>query len=272
MAVAECGVGPVSARIPSVSGSIPTVEAVVARLAAAGCVASEAEAVALLAEAPDAATLESWVRRREGGEPLEWITGIVRFCGHRLRIVPGVYVPRPQTEELARRAAALLSENGRALDLCTGSGAVAVHLAASVPTATVIGVDIDPRAVACARRNGVPVAAADLAAPFGPTARFDVVTAVAPYVPTDAIGLLPVDVRAHEPRDALDGGADGLDLVHRVIAVASALLRPGGWLLIEVGGDQDRVLAQRFSVVGFHQWEAWVDEDGDLRGMAAQRT
>ena len=245
-----------------------------ARLAAAGCVAAEEEASAFLAAAPDAAILESWLRRRERGEPPAWITGAVRFCGRRLRLVPGVYVPRPQSEELARRAAALLPDEGLAVDLCTGSGAVAAHLAASVLTATVIGVDIDPRAAACARRNGVVAVVADLAdlaAPFGPTAGFDLVTAVAPYVPTDAIALLPADVQAHEPRVALDGGSDGLDLVRRVIEAAGDLLRPGGWVLVEVGGDQDVRLPPVMSAAGFDRLVAWADEDGDPRGMAAQK-
>jgi len=245
---------------------------VAARLAAAGCLAADEEAATFLAESPDGATLESWLQRREQGEPPAWITGTVRFCGRPLRIAPGVYVPRPQTEELARRAAALLPDGGRAVDLCTGSGAVAAHLAREVPTATVIGVDVDPRAAANARGNGVVALIADLAAPFGPTARFDVVTAVAPYVPTEAIGLLPADVRAHEPRLALDGGPDGLDLVRRVVAAAGTLLRPGGWLMVEVGGDQDHVLAPGFASAGFGRVDSWADEDGDLRGMSAQRT
>ena len=167
---------------------------------------------------------------------------------------------------------ALLPDGGRAVDLCTGSGAVAAHLAREVPTATVIGVDVDPRAAANARGNGVVALIADLAAPFGPTARFDVVTAVAPYVPTEAIGLLPADVRAHEPRLALDGGPDGLDLVRRVVAAAGTLLRPGGWLMVEVGGDQDHVLAPGFASAGFGRVDSWADEDGDLRRMSAQRT
>ncbi|MGI8778407.1 MAG: N5-glutamine methyltransferase family protein [Acidimicrobiales bacterium] len=242
------------------------------RLAAAGCVSAAEEAAGLVAAAPDEPTLEAWLRRREDGEPPAWITGAVVFCGRPLHIGPGVYVPRAQSEELARRAANLLPDEGRAVDLCTGAGAVAAHLGAQVPTALVVGVDVDRRAAACARRNGVPAAVGDLAAPLRARAGFDVVTAVAPYVPTADLRLLPADVQRHEPRLALDGGDDGLDLVRRVVADAGQLLRPGGWLLIEVGGDQDRALAVTLAATGFDIANPWWDDDGDLRGLAAQAT
>ena len=248
----------------------PSRDVVVGRLRAAGCVAAEAEADELLAAAPDAATLETWVCRREQGEPPAWIIGSTIFCDRPLHVAPGVYVPRSQSEELARRAAALLPEHGRAVDLCTGTGAVAARLATEVPTATVIGVDIDARAASCARRNGVVAVVADLAEPLRP-GRFDVVTAVAPYVPTRSLELLPADVQRFEPRLALDGGDDGLDLVRRVVAAAGGLLRGGGWLLIEVGGDQADPLGPAFAAAGFAAITPWTDDDGDLRGVAAQR-
>lgn len=248
----------------------PILEAVVDRLLAAGCVAAEEEAAELVAAAPDEGTLEAWLRRREQGEPTAWITGTVVFCGQSRHIAPGVYVPRAQSEELARRAATLLPADGRAVDLCTGAGVIAAHLKAEVPTATVIGIDIDVRAAACALRNGIPAAVADLAAPLCSHEGFDVVTAVAPYVPTGALRLLPADVQRYEPRLALDGGADGLHLVRRVIAAARRLLRPGGWLLTEVGGDQDDVLSPTLTAAGFDLVTPWTDDDGDLRGIAAQ--
>jgi release factor glutamine methyltransferase len=189
-----------------------------------------------------------------------------------LQLAPGVYVPRRQSEELAIRAAALLPRHGRALDLCTGAGAIAAHLTHTVPTATVFGVDIDPAAVACARRNGVLAVAADLDAPRRGVRTFDVVTAVAPYVPTDEMALLPADVQRYEPRRALDGGDDGLDLVRRVIATAARVLRPDGWLLTEVGGTQDRELGPTLTAHGFATVEPWTDADGDLRGIAARVT
>ena len=248
-----------------------TVGAVTDRLAAAGCVAADEEATELVAAAGSDGILEAFVSRREQGEPLAWITGTCRFCGHTVRVDPGVYVPRAQSEDLARRAATLLSgrHNPRAADLCTGSGAVAVHLLAAVPAATVVGVDADPRAAACARRNGVPVVVGDLGRPLVPRA-FDVVTAVAPYVPTADLAFLPSDVQTYEPRRALDGGDDGLDVLHDVVESAARLLRPGGWLLAEIGGDQDRRLARTLDDCGFDPAGTWLDEDDDLRGLAAR--
>ncbi len=247
-------------------------EHVRARLAAAGCVAAESEAVELRRAAPDDQTLESWIQRRARGEPLAWLTGSTRFCGHRILIDPGVYVPRWQTETLARRAAGVLPrEGGRAVDLCTGSGAVAVHLASAAPAACVIGTDRDATSVRCARRNGVAAIVADLGEPIR-SASVDVVTAVAPYVPTGSLDLLASDVRRFEPRLALDGGDDGLDVVRRAAASAARLLTPGGWFLVEVGGDQDEVLHDVLARLGFDEIEAWYDDDGDLRGVAAQAT
>jgi release factor glutamine methyltransferase len=240
------------------------------RLAAAGCVAATEEAAALRAAAPDPATLDSWVARREHGEPLAWITGVVDFGGRRLHLAPGVYVPRPQTEALATRAASVLPNDGWAADLCTGCGAVGAHLASERPAAIVVGVDLDRAAVRAARRNGVAAVVGDLDAPLRSGA-FDVVTAVAPYVPSDAIALLPADVQEHEPRRALDGGDDGLAVVRRVVFGAARLLRPEGWLLVELGGAQDVALAPDLAAAGFASVTPWSDEDGDLRGLVARR-
>lgn len=260
-------------------------ETVVNRLTAAGCVAADEEADELLAAAPDDATLEAWVLRREQGEPLAWITGTLSFCGKTVHVDPGVYVPRLQSQELARRAGTLLATatsattavatgtagGGRAADLCTGAGAIAVHMMAEVPVATVVAVDIDIRAVACARGNGVPALVGDLGEPLGARS-FDVVTAVAPYVPTDVLRLLPADVRRYEPLRCLDGGGDGLDVVRRIVVSAGRLLRAGGWLLVELGGEQDRWLAPTLTASGFDVVDPWFDEDGDLRGLAAHAT
>jgi len=242
----------------------------VTRLSAAGCVAADEEADELLATAPDAATLWERVRRREAGEPLAWITGIQRFCGTAVRVERGVYVPRVQSEELARRAARIIAaDGGSALDLCTGSGAIARHLMTAVESAPVVATDIDPTAVRCARRNGVTVALADLAAPFAP-GTFGVVTAVPPYVPTGAMPYLPADVVSHEPRQALDGGEDGLSVVHRLVRSAGRVLRPGGWLFLELGGDQDRAVAALLEGSGWWDLATWSDEEGALRGLSAR--
>jgi release factor glutamine methyltransferase len=204
--------------------------------------------------------------------PLAWLVGGTDFAGRRFRVDPGVYVPRRQSEELARRAAVRMGAAGgsRLADLCTGAGAVAASVAASVSEATVVGVDLDRGAAACARANRVPVIVGDLGSALRSSA-FDVVTAVAPYVPTASLRLLPADVQRYEPRAALDGGADGLAVVRRVIADASRLLRIGGWLLLELGGDQDTDVAAELGAFGFGEIENWRDEDGDLRGVAARR-
>lgn len=244
-------------------------EAVVVRLAAAGCVAAEAEADEIVAAAPDHATIERWTLRREEGEPLAWIVGSTSFCGRRVHVAPGVYEPRAQSEELARRAVAVLARGGAAADLCCGSGAIAVHLQSAVVTATVVAVDRDPRAVSCARRNGVPAIVGDVGLALRPRS-FDVVTAVAPYVPTRHLRLLPADVQRYEPPGALDGGADGLEVVRRVIGSAADLLVPGGWVLVEIGGEQDRALRPTLDAHGYESVATWVDDDGDLRGLMAR--
>ncbi|HRE03705.1 MAG TPA: HemK family protein methyltransferase [Ilumatobacteraceae bacterium] len=247
-------------------------ERVRAQLEAAGCITADAEALELRRAAPDDATLRSWIQRRMDGEPLAWITGSTTFCGRRILIDPGVYVPRWQTEALARRAADVLPrDGGRAVDLCTGSGAVAAHLAAEAPDAIVIATDLDVRSARCARRNGVIAIVADLGEPIRSTSA-DVVTAVAPYVPTASIDLLPSDVRPFEPRLALDGGRDGLDIVHRAAITAARLLRPAGWFLTEIGGDQADILHDVLVRLGFGEIDPWYDDEGDLRGIAAQTT
>ena len=240
------------------------------RLAAAGCVAAEEEARDLLALAGDDETAESWISRREQGEPLAWITGLEEFAGSHLRVDPGVYVPRRQSEELARRAAELLAtDGGSAADFCTGSGPIAAYLLAAVPAAHVVGVEIDRSAAVCARRNGVPVVVGDLADPLASSA-FGVVTAVAPYVPADDFRTLPRDVQRYEPRRSLDGGRDGLHVVRRVVTGSARVLRPGGWLLVELGGEQDELLAPTLAGAGFEAVRTWRDEDGDLRGLVAR--
>ena len=249
----------------------PSEIAVVHRLREAGCIDAELEAAEFLGAAPDAGTLEAWLRRREQGEPVAWIVGSVSFGGHRIRVAPGVYVPRPQSDALARHAAARLPRRGRAADLCTGTGAIAALVLRTVPDAVVVGVDLDPRAARCARGNGVPSVVGDLADPIAGDGAWDLVTAVAPYVPTGALRLLPADVQRHEPRVALDGGDDGLDLVRRVVDAASRLLRPGGWIVTELGGDQDAAVRPVLADRGFDDVEPWHDDDGDLRGIVARR-
>jgi release factor glutamine methyltransferase len=238
-------------------------------LAGAGCVVPGEEALELVGRAPDRDTLRAWTDRRCQGEPLEWIVGFGRFCGREIVVAGGVYVPRVQTEELATRAAWLLPPGGRAADLCGGTGAVADHLRASVARAEVVTTDVDARAAECARRNRVPAVVCDLGAALRPGA-FDLVTAVPPYVPTPDLQFLPSDVQRWEPRSALDGGPDGLTVLRRVVTGAARLLKPGGWLVVEVGGEQDGGLGPDLAAAGFGPARSWHDGEGDLRGLAAR--
>lgn len=218
--------------------------AVVSRLRAAGCVFAEDEAELLVSAARDPAELAAMVERRVIGHPLEHVLGWAEFRGLRIAVDAGVFVPRRRTEFLVHRAAALAGPGAVVVDLCCGSGALGAALGAAVDRIELHATDIDPAAVACARRNvadvGGRVYEGDLYAPL-PSAllgRVDVLLANVPYVPTEEVGLLPAEARIHEARVALDGGADGLDVLRRVTADAASWLAPGGRLLFETSERQ----------------------------------
>ena len=205
-------------------------------LARAGFVAAGEEADELLTAAGgDAALLARMLERRLGGEPLAWITGHATFCGIPLRVHEGVYVPRPQTELLAQRAVELLPAAGVAVDVCTGSGAIAVVLMRHRPGARVVATDLDDRAVACARANGVAALRGDLLEPVPGDLRgtVDLVVGVVPYVPTPDLPLLQRDTLTFESPLAYDGGDDGAQALRRTVRESAGLLRPGGALLLE---------------------------------------
>lgn len=227
---------------------------VVDTLRAAGCVFAEDEARLLIGEARTEPELTEMVRQRAAGFPLEQVLGWAQFAGLRIAVAPGVFVPRRRTELLVREAAALarrLATKGTPIlvvDLCCGSGALGVALvsalAAGAPSVELHAADIDSAAVECARRNvatvGGHVYQGDLyaALPADLRGRVDILIANVPYVPTADIALLPPEARDHEPRVALDGGADGLDLLRRVAADAPGWLAPGGSLLVEASERQ----------------------------------
>ena len=238
-----------------------------------GFVAADEEARELLdAAAGDPARLEALVLRRETGEPLAWITGSVAFCGLQIVVHPDVYVPRWHTELVAERAAARLPERGVAIDLCTGSGALAATLRARRPGARVVGTDLDPNAVANARANGVEAYAGDLFAPVpGDLGLADVVAAVVPYVPRRALPLLQRDTFRFETALAYDGGEEGLDVLRRVLEEAPARLKPGGALVLEVGGSQAGDLDADLARLPYDDVAEITDEDGDLRGLELTR-
>jgi release factor glutamine methyltransferase len=245
--------------------------ALTATLAAAGFVAADEEAAELLESAGgDGALLSTLVERRLTGEPLAWITGSVVFCGLSIRVAPGVYVPRWQTELLAQRARDRLPAGGIGVDVCTGSGAIAAVLA-TLRDVRVVGADVDEQAVACARSNGLEAYAGDLYAPLPGELerRVDVVVGVVPYVPTGELGLLQRDTFTFETPLAYDGGADGCAILRRAVREAPRWLRGGGSLLLELGGDEASVLAPDLEAAGFGAVAVLRDEDGDVRGVEA---
>ena len=205
---------------------------------------AEDEARLLGDAATDPDELDALVDRRVSGLPLEQILGWAEFCGLRIAVDPGVFVPRRRTELLVHEAAALASPGAVVLDVCCGSGAVGAALAAQLGRVELHAVDVDPSAVRCARRNvaaaGGQVYEGDLYQPLPARlrGRVDLVVANAPYVPTDSIGQLPPEARLHEPPVALDGGADGVDVQRRVAEGASRWLTPAGHLLIETSESQ----------------------------------
>jgi release factor glutamine methyltransferase len=230
-----------------------------------GFVAPDEEAAELRAAALRDGDLEALVARRLTGEPLAWITGTVEFCGRTILVDPGVYVPRWHTESLAWRAVARMPRGGAGIDLCTGTGAVAAVLMAE-RDARVVATDLDEAAVACARRNGVDAHVGDLFE--GVSAEpVDVVTGVVPYVPTGDLPLLQRDTFAFETTLAYDGGEDGLRIARRAVNGARDRLRPGGALLLELGGRQ----AEQLDLDGFTDVTVVLDEEGDPRGIEATR-
>jgi release factor glutamine methyltransferase len=240
---------------------------VVARLRAAGCVFAEDEAELLMAAAAGPAELDDLVAQRVGGLPLEHLLGWAEFCGLRIVVGPGVFVPRRRTGLLVQQAASLAPDPAVVVDLCCGSEAVGAALLDVLGRVELVAADVDPVAVRYARRNVEPrggsVVEGDLDAPLpaGLRGRVDVLVANAPYVPTGAIALMPPEARDHEARVALDGGADGLDVQRRVAAAAPRWLAPGGHLLIETSAAQAPSTAAAVTAAGL---AARVVRDDDL--------
>jgi release factor glutamine methyltransferase len=239
---------------------------IVSRLRAAGCVFAEDEARLLLSTARTPDELDAMVDKRVAGLPLEQVLGWAEFCGLRITVAPGVFVPRRRTEFLVQQAVVLARGGDVIVDLCCGAGAIGAALAAAVDRAEVHAADIDPAAVRCARRN-LPgprghVYQGDLYEPLpaGLRGRVGVLVANVPYVPAGEIGFLPPEACAHEPRVALDGGADGLDVLRRVAAGAPQWLTPGGHLLIETSERQAPSAQAAFAASGLSARVASSDD------------
>ena len=235
---------------------------VVATLRAAGCVFAEEEAELLAGAAGTAAQLAGLVSQRASGLPLEQVVGWAGFCGLRIVVEPGVFVPRRRSEFLVGQAAAAApgGEPIVVLDMCCGSGAIGLAVADALartgrPRAELHAADIEPAAVRCARANlsGIGlVYEGDLYEPLPAelAGRVDLLIANAPYVPTAELPLMPPEAREHEPARALDGGADGVDIQRRIAAGAPDWLAPGGRLLIETSERQAPLTAAAIAAGG----------------------
>lgn len=216
---------------------------------------------------PELSAYRALHKRRRGGEPVAYLLGRREFFGRRFAVDARVLVPRPETEVLVEVALARterLSLSARTLDLCTGSGCVAVTLACERPTTCVVATDLSSDALEVAHHNAARLGAHHVAfaqgdlfealAALGPRAGglcFDLVTANAPYIPTAELAELSVDVRDHEPTLALDGGRDGLDLVRRIVRDAPRFLAPGGVLALELAMGQAPEVASLLEQAGF---------------------
>ncbi len=215
------------------------------------------------------AALRELVQRRGRREPLQHILGTACFCGLDLEANGDVLVPRPETELLAelgwkflKKAAERGDAPPTALDFGTGSGCIAIAIAVQCPAAKVVALDISTAALALARRNAARYAvdsrieflAGDGFAALPGKAKFDLVISNPPYIPTAEIATLDPEVRDHDPRQALDGGTDGLDFYRRLAREAAALLRPEGRIMVELGHGQEEAVTKIFKD------EMWVVE------------
>lgn len=230
--------------MPEPPNSRQALNTIVEDLRAAGCVFAEDEAALLEEAAGSPAELAAMVRQRVAGTPLQLVLGWAEFCGLRIAVEPGVFVPRQRTEFLVEKAIDLGRPGSVVLDLCCGSGALGVALATALNGIELHAADLDPAAVNCARKNLLQVRGrvwpGDLYEPLPRSlrGRVDLLLANAPYVPTAEIELLPREARLYEERITLDGGEDGLDLQRRVIEGAPDWLAEGGHLLVETSDRQ----------------------------------
>ncbi len=203
------------------------------------------------------------VRERGRRVPAKYLIGASEFFGIPLAVKPCVLIPRPETELLVERALALLAKGAAALvaDLGTGSGAIAIAVAAHRPLARVVATDVSPEAIAVARANAeqhglssaIEFRQGDWFAALEPGTLFDAILSNPPYVATGDLERAMPEVRDHEPRVALDGGPDGLAALRVLVAGAAQWLKPGGWLIVEIGAGQDAAVKQLAAETGFYE-------------------
>ncbi len=215
--------------------------------------------------AKDQAQFEKLLARKAAGEPLSHITGVQPFCGLDIIVTPDVLTPRPETEDLVQQAAAHFERKGAYtfLDMCTGSGCIAVALAKQFPNARVLAVDVSAEALQVAQQNirkhkldeRVQLLQSNLWEEVMDT--FDLIIANPPYIPTENLDGLTREVR-REPRLALDGGADGFEITRPLCQAADSFLSPGGLLALELDDGQAWPLARGLTEIG---WQATVKKD-----------
>ena len=231
-------------------------------------------------EAADEGEFAPMLARRLHGEPIQYITGTAEFYGLPFRVAPGVLIPRPETEHLVEEALRIAANlpTPNILDIGTGSGAISVALAHSLPQARITTIDISPAALAIARDNAalnrvqdrITFLEGDLFSPI-PGQLFDLILSNPPYVPLTDRDSLSVEVRDHEPATALFAGPDGLDIYRRLIPAAAAHLAPSGWLLLEIGYGQQPALHSLLASAGYSQIHFLPDYQGIPRVAFAQR-
>lgn len=220
------------------------VKAIAARLHASGSVFAEDEARMLINEAEDNKQLASMIERRSSGEPLQQIVGWAMFAGKRVAIAPGVFVPRRRTELLFLQAAKYAERGDVVLDLCCGSGAIAMALATAKRNLELHCSDIDPAAIECAEKNlegtGAVTYVGDMFEPLPVVlrGRINVLVANVPYVPTGQIDLMPPEARDYEARAALDGGEDGLDFQRKLAEEVPGWIKRDGCVMFETSESQ----------------------------------
>ena len=213
---------------------------------------------------------------RCSGTPTQYITGVQEFYGLSFRVAPDVLIPRPETELLVEQTLARAAPEDSILDVGTGSGAIAIAIHKQLPAAKVFACDISAAALRLARKNScrlgatLPLAQADLMEGFRPGA-FDIVVCNPPYVSLVDLPSLQREVRDHEPHTALFGGEDGLDAYRRLTATARDILRPGGWLLMEVGYNTSAAIKPMFSAGSWESPFLYRDLAGWERVMAVRR-
>lgn len=221
------------------------------------------------------------VKRRGAHEPVAYLVGHREFFSLRFAVRPGLFIPRPDTETLVLQALEVIKSNPRAhvLELCTGSGCIAVAIARNAPQCRITTVELSELAYEVALSNieahqvadRVILLQGDLFEAVPEDARFDLIVSNPPYIPTHEITELQADVRDHEPHLALDGGPDGLDVIRRLVAESPRRLSPGGWLMFELSPEQGDAAVKLLRDGGFEECGAVPDLSGQIRVVRGRK-